>query len=373
MCKLFIFYKGLRELKMTLKNIKLKINMTTIFFVIAYTLIIFSFSIGISIIENQQIKINNRNPKNNKVIVIKSDSIKLEDIILSISDEDITLNAEVLVNINKSESFKLVTNYINKRLILEDEVKVGENFKKEDYVNTNNFAIFSPMIRLQDNSYKFSYFDMSNNIKEEKLIAKGITYSTESKIWVNNNIFNDYINARDLLASEISIKINADEYELEDLQQKIYLNLKNIDQNVGVEFLEDFESKDFEISILFKIIVSIFIIIILNSVNITGLWVENRKKEIGIRKAVGATNTDLVKLLFYELTSIAIFSMILVFLIQIILIKINFFDIFNIQINMYSKNLIYSLLLSISIASLSSLPAYYYLFRFQIIDVISEA
>ena len=267
----------------------------------------------------------------------------------------------------------MVTNYINKRLILEDEVKVGENFKKEDYVNTNNFAIFSPMIRLQDNSYKFSYFDMSNNIKEEKLIAKGITYSTESKIWVNNNIFNDYINARDLLASEISIKINADEYELEDLQQKIYLNLKNIDQNVGVEFLEDFESKDFEISILFKIIVSIFIIIILNSVNITGLWVENRKKEIGIRKAVGATNTDLVKLLFYELTSIAIFSMILVFLIQIILIKINFFDIFNIQINMYSKNLIYSLLLSISIASLSSLPAYYYLFRFQIIDVISEA
>lgn len=358
---------------MILRKIKLKINMTTIFFVIAYALIIFSFSVGVSIVENQQIKINNRNPKNNKVIVVKSDYIKLKDIILSINDENVALNAEVTININKSESFKLATNYINKRLILEDEVKIGENLKKEDYEDTNNFAIFSPMIRLQNNSYKFSYFDINNNFKEEELIAKGITYSTESKILVNNKIFDNYIYDRNLLASQISIKINADEYELEDLKQKIYSNLKNIDQNVEVKFLDDFESKDFEISILFKITVSIIIIIILNSINITGLWIENRKKEIGIRKAVGATNTDLVKLLFYELSSIAIFSMILVFIIQIILIKINFFAIFNIKINIYSKNLIYSLLLSIIISALSSLPAYYYLFKFQIVDVLSEA
>lgn len=355
---------------MTFKNRKL--NLITIFFGIAYTLIIFSFSVGFSIVENQKLITEKNNPNTNKIIVIKSNQIKLENIIDLVKDEVITLNAQVDINLNKSESFKFTTNFINKRENLEDEIKIGENFKKDDYINQDNVAIFSSLMRLQDNKFKFSYADINGNIQEQQLISKGITYNTESKVLVNNNVFMNYITNCGLLASDIKLKVNADKEDLEKIQNKLSLNLKKIDSSSVIEFINDFQDNNEESGILFKITFSILLIILLNSINITGLWVQKRKREIGIRKAVGATNTDLVKLLFKELLTIAIFSLFLVLIIQFILIKLDFFIIFNLQVKIYFKNFIYSLLLAIMVSVLTSLPAYYYLFKLQIIDVLSE-
>lgn len=355
---------------MTFKNRKL--NLITIFFCIAYTLIIFSFSVGFSIVENQKLIIEKNNPNTNKVIVITSNNIKLEDIIAIVNNEVITLNAQVDVNLNKSESFKLTSNFINKRENLEDEIKIGEKFKKDDYTNKDNVAIFSSLMRLQDNKFKFSYADINGHIQEQQLISKGITYGTESKVLVNNNVFMDYIINCGLLARDIKLKINADKEDLVQIQSDISSNLKKIDSSAVIEFINDFQDDNEESGMLFKITFSILLIILLNSINITGLWVEKRKREIGIRKAVGATNNDLVKLLFKELLTIAIFSLLLVLIIQFILIKIDFFILFNLQVKMYFKNFIYSLLLAIIVSALTCLPAYYYLFKLQIIDVLSE-
>ncbi len=69
------------------------------------------------------------------------------------------------------------------------------------------------------------------------------------------------------------------------------------------------------------------IIIALNIFIIVKQWVGDRIKEIGVRKAFGARNDQIYKLVFKEYMVISLFSSLVALLIQYIIIKLNIFDI----------------------------------------------
>lgn len=69
------------------------------------------------------------------------------------------------------------------------------------------------------------------------------------------------------------------------------------------------------------------IVIALNIFIIVKQWIGDRIKEIGVRKAFGAKNSQIYKLVFKEYVIVSLFSSIIALLLQSILIKSNIFDI----------------------------------------------
>ena len=77
--------------------------------------------------------------------------------------------------------------------------------------------------------------------------------------------------------------------------------------------------------------VLVYIFSIINCINLTSYWINKRRYEIGVRKAFGQTNFDIIYLLFKEMLIISVFSYILSLIIQLFL-KLFFTEIIGMQI-----------------------------------------
>jgi ABC-type transport system, involved in lipoprotein release, permease component len=73
--------------------------------------------------------------------------------------------------------------------------------------------------------------------------------------------------------------------------------------------------------VIFSIL--LYIVALINSLNISSLWITNRTYEIGVRKAFGHSNRNIAVMLFLEMMTIISFCSLIALLIQIIIGKIS--------------------------------------------------
>lgn len=97
---------------------------------------------------------------------------------------------------------------------------------------------------------------------------------------------------------------------------------------------------------------------IANVIVASTFWIRNRKKEIAIRKAFGAKNSDIVKLIFKELSFLVVLSAGIAILLQFTALKI-FKDYFGMSLKLSLMNLIGLVIMSFLLSLVaSSIPIY---------------
>ncbi len=351
-----------------------KRKLTTFFFIIAYTLAILSFSLGNSVIEQQKLKAQYLNSENNKILSFNNCSnFNLLDLERLLKNDNITLDVYKNINLNKSESFNLSTSLINNGLRPFINMRDGDYFSKEDFESNSHNAIFSSTIDVSDFKYSFKIYNSDETYREVLLIQKGLTTEREKKIIVPRKIFLENVENINLNESDLLIKINGDQEEIRIALDRIENTIKeyNVDAQLTISpYIVDDTSEEYQY--LFKVSFVIILIILLNSINISSLWMENRKKEIILRKVFGATNKDIFNILFSELTVIASLSLILAFLVQTVLYRIFNGNILDINIYLYKSNFVYALILALVTSYISALPVYIYLLKIQPARLLSE-
>lgn len=117
--------------------------------------------------------------------------------------------------------------------------------------------------------------------------------------------------------------------------------------------------------------VLIYLISLINSINITSYWINDRKFEIGIRKAFGHTNFNIASLLFLEIALINFASCLISLLIQLVL---NCFteSILGYTTRVYADNFIISLSIIFISSFITSIIPIYKSLKIQPIEVINK-
>jgi putative ABC transport system permease protein len=351
-----------------------KRKLTTTFFVVAYTLAILSFSIGNSVIEQQKQMTEYSNQENNKMLSFeKCGSLSVMDLEKLLYDENITLDVSKKIDLNKSENFNICTSLINKGLKPFIPMKSGSYFSSKDFEATSDIAVFSSTMPVINNEYSFKVFTSNGASKKVTLKEKGISNEREQRVTVPKSIFFDCIDNYTLADNNLVIKINGEKADINKAINKIKSTIKEYNSDAKLNISPYIgEDNSAEYQYLFKASLIIIVIILLNSINISALWLEKRKNEIILRKIVGATNRDIFNILFSELTIISIISLVIAIGVQAILYKFANGSIFNANMALYKTNFIYAFILSIVTAYLSALPVYIYLLKIQPAQILLE-
>lgn len=204
----------------------------------------------------------------------------------------------------------------------------GRSFSKEDFKNKTNTIIISNKLKNKcikkdgDTYYKLdcNYFKVIGVFKQSDNPINpdaDAYYNLASKNLISNDIiYNNYILGRFKIdagnkTTGIVNKLNA------------YCTIKIMRTNLDNGFIERLKKAISSQGIsLFPIILIIFLIV-LNSVNISSNWIENRKQEIFIRRLVGADNKKIAIMLLKDLLLIVTFSYLIVLIFNIVLSNIN--------------------------------------------------
>lgn len=99
--------------------------------------------------------------------------------------------------------------------------------------------------------------------------------------------------------------------------------------------------------------VLVYIISVINAINIVSFWIEQRRYEIGVRKAFGHSNMQIAYLIFQEILGIAIVSCIIALLIQI-LIGVFINNVLGYTLELYATNLVTGAIGTLSTALITS-------------------
>ncbi|WP_434748299.1 ABC transporter permease [Paenibacillus amylolyticus] len=103
---------------------------------------------------------------------------------------------------------------------------------------------------------------------------------------------------------------------------KIKLNSRNV-SGTSVKVLQhqidDSGTATIKIDIEVYLAVIIYVLSLINCINITSFWINERRYEIGIKKAFGYTNFDVIFSILFEMCTITFFSVIIGYIVQLVL------------------------------------------------------
>ena len=145
------------------------------------------------------------------------------------------------------------------------------------------------------------------------------------------------------------------------------LSLSTIKSTLGIsnspkELFIDLKNNDvYDLNTVFLMFTSIITLLVasINIVNFISIWIEERKKEIAIRKAVGGTNLLIRRMIFSEIVVLNLIALFLSFLtITIINSVINKLMILDFYMILSFKTIIISALASILLSIITALPSY---------------
>jgi putative ABC transport system permease protein len=302
----------------------------TIFF-IATIFISLSISTIESVIKDDNTQ-NGYVGRNAKFINIKSfgkiDNKKLLNIIRNMNDFTVFKN-------------NLSSGPFTGKAILTDEindngqiVKDGRFFTSDDFKSNEGVAVVG------EDAYKktykkngITYFPYENS--EYRVIGilgfKNRQSVYDSQFYINLNclIMNsplDFIGNNIILDS----KNNA------DLKFNEFINkLKNDSNAIEYNFGEDKRIKNPLLNyikdsyIFIGLVIAIVVCLVLNTFSVTLHWIDSRKKEIGIRKALGGTNFKIASLILVEYQTVSLLAFVAGLIVYIVVIKTNILKLFN--------------------------------------------
>lgn len=359
---------------MNIINSIMKRKSITVFFVLSYTFAILTFSIGKSAITSQEIKAQNYSVDNNKSIVFKGDSkLSVDELLTLLKDDKVSILLMQKLGSSDNKDINIETQVKTDGLFYKEDTKEGDFFEKDDFKSKDSIAVVSSTVPTENNKLKVEYRGSDNEIKSEELECKGMTYQRAVIATVTNDLFFRATGNKELFNSEFLIILNGKEDALVKAINKIENHIKAINKDNLLE-VKGYSrgEKSYEAQLLYQASFFIVLITIINSISISSLWVEDRKKEIILRKVMGAKSYDIVKMFFGELTIISLIAVVLAISMQGIVSLISGGYVGNIDIRLHLNNFIFSFILAIVTAYLSALPAFKHLTKIQPAEVLRE-
>lgn len=209
----------------------------------------------------------------------------------------------------------------------------GRFFSKEDFVSREPVMVANKTL--------VKHFGTINKNGNEYIFYNGVEYKLigimgyQDKDTIYDYKF--YINLLPYLASESPENIE-DEWSIYTEDKSDLLKVTNsLKQNLNtqIEFLDNEESSNALVSIIrdynmvMITLVVLFIVLFLNTASISVYWIDSKRKEIGVRKAFGARNFQIIKRLILEYMFFALLSFLAGLIVYIIIIKLNLLNLFN--------------------------------------------
>ena len=275
----------------------------------------------------------------------------IENHILNLSDKSY-VNLSIPVSTTKNKDYTLVGVRFSDLQTYKPDIVNGSFFSKNQSNSNEKIAIVGSLLKKQIyKRNKTQYIKIKN--EEFRVIGINKTINDINSIFIPMKTFFHMYGTEQI----INIKILAANKLIKE--QSYYKNIiKMMSEDSS---LIDLKSESYNLSnyILTFISFLILIIAIINTINFTAFWIDERKKEIAIRKTVGATNSDIKKLIFDEILALSFTALILSIIVQsIIYFIINKLLILDFYLSISLKNLFLSSIVSIFISVISSLPAY---------------
>lgn len=137
--------------------------------------------------------------------------------------------------------------------------------------------------------------------------------------------------------------------------------VNDIKDSIGMGDLVYIKSDTFRFkdSLIFYLSIIVILICGINVVNFSYFWIEDKKKEISLRKTVGATNLDIGFMLFKEMFILTTTSMVISYgIFSVTSFVINRIKIFNMTFILTIDNFKYSILLCSCLALITTIPPY---------------
>lgn len=252
---------------------------------------------------------------------------------------------------------------VNKQF--EPNIILGRTFTQEDFNNGTNTIIINQKLKdkcIDKNGKKFYEFDTNyfqvigifkpnnNNINKDALAYYNLA---SKKIISKNLIYDNYIFG---------------EFEI-DAGDKTKEIVKRLDDYCIVKITRSVRDNSFK-EILQKTISSqsltlfpvtlIIFLIILNSISVSSNWIENRKKEIFIRRLVGATEKRIAIMLFKDFFLISTSSYIVALLLAMIVSKLQLITFFIFKLSIETIIIAYGLTMITGLISAGLMLITYY-------------
>lgn len=336
-------------------RIKRKKNNNNLYLIVIFVSICFFCSIGFSAIQSILIDNKSNGISNQKQSIPCSlenkEKLSSKEFIESIEEID-------KVYIQKSDliykQYFGSAIYFNYKNDYHTNIISGRFFERDDFLKDEPKVVIGKdmiedtVIDKDDNKY-FEY----DGLKYKVIGIMGYEdrkspYDTQ---FVIN--FDSYIYNKDILHDVNSMIVNNEENF--DILNK---NVKS--KNSGVKLVRDTEIRAFlntsiDMDTVIKVLAVICVLIFLNVFNITIQWVSNKKKQIGIKKALGAPNFKIAFEIIIENQKIAIISFLIGYVLYAIVIKSGILSVLGANLYIISSlvTLLFSMIISLITSSIA--------------------
>lgn len=352
-----------------MKNNKEK-KFSIVFYLLSFTIAIFIFSIGNSAISSERRKLNKFSEKNNKILSFSlREKLTLDELKRFLGDDKIT----IILKKNLDGTAIYIESYLKTDgYFYEEDMKKGKFFTKEEFESLENKVIKTERSKLKDN-IEVKYVNSQGKDKTLKTTSIGTIFSKENKIVAPAKVFLDVFEDIDLNDSDLKIIMAGDEKELEKSIGNIKKHIKDINTENELEVNDYLISNKSEEGRVLKIMSYLVVLVaVINSFGICSLWIDSREKEIVMRKVVGATNIEILKIFFKDLGKIATISLFVALGGQAILSFAldGYFMLINIKIT--AVNIVYSIMFTIFITLLTTIPFLKKINKLSLVEMLKE-
>ncbi|MGL5151814.1 MAG: FtsX-like permease family protein [Clostridium sp.] len=350
-----------------------KIKSSSIFFVIAFTFAIFSFSLSASILESKRIANKSLNPDNSKILLFELETdVLIDELVNVVNNNDITISLSSFISSDKNESllgYSLTTTLLKGKSTYSSDIISGRNLSDEELTGNDYLCVSTKKLSESD---KIDILPLQNGTDKISLKQIGQVMNYSKTILVPNNIFFEYTGSNSLINGNFTVILQGEKSELNDSLSKIEGYIKKLSPNNKVSSYSPVISTPIESKFLIYISLIILVITILNSICISYLWVEDNKKELVIKKICGASSKKLSNLFFKELFYICIISMIIALGSHFILSAFTNNVVFGLRISLTPLSIVYTSVVTVLISYFTALPAFKYVFHLQPSEILKE-
>lgn len=339
----------------------------TFFFIIAFTIGILIFSIGNSAIVSQKNLAKEYNSKNNKSIGFDNyKEIKISEVMEVLKTQKVN---SLFVRVDGKNLVGIETVFLRSdEDTLNKDMKTGDELKGKELEGNDEIAVFST--RLEDD-LKISSWDETRQVDLKKI---GSYYEIQRRAIIPNGLFEELYGAAYIQGPDIQVILRGEPGDIRVAVKVIEEKFSN--RKIGEEGLTlnniAPSRKQSQGQSLLNAGILIFIITIINSISISALWVKSRKKEIVLRKVLGAKNMDIAKIFFGELFFISVISMATALIIQYSLTLITTGFIGNIDLRLNLEVCIRAFVIAIITAVAVSIPAFKDISKIQPAEMLRE-
>ena len=341
------------------------IRRINIFYIVAFTIAFLSFSMGYSAIHSEKNRLQRYDGETNKSLSIRCDELYSSNIKNILKEDKISFQLMYpLSDSDSNKQYDLITDIKVDGINRLGDLRYGRYLNENDYEREESIAVFSSSITSES---EYSVKVINEETTEEILFKEiGRTFDTEAYLNVSNKDFFKIVGTENLVEKPIVMIISGEKKEIDKSISKLK---KYVDGMEGDNLVEvySYNTKDIERETheMFFSFILILLIITINSITISYLWVEDNKKELVVRKVCGANNIQLTKIFFGKLLTNAIVAVFIAITLQYICVILFKGMMLDIDIRISFLNLCTTIITSIGVSFIASLPAFIYIGQVQ--------